>query len=225
MNNSSKAQFEVHLVVYAKNKCAGISHSPTYVRHYELRARGDSAVLQVYLSVERHQMILPVNPQDAMHINLAFTLHRDLTGNAIRRKNRFGKSIAFQYGFMHLPITRCHTRVSTLYIDHDLTAGLTSCDLPANRAALDFERTVDRVQHGAQGELNSALGRIEIDYDLLGGRRVPFSGSHRETEVQQKEHENWSFHEAQIEQSPFLGPLLFNQVVFDGECIEASCVK
>ena len=149
VNNSSKAQFEVHLVVYAKNKCAGISHSPTYVRHYELRARGDSAVLQVYLSVERHQMILPVNPQDAMHINLAFTLHRDLTGNAIRRKNRFGKSIAFQYGFMHLPITRCHTRVSTLYIDHDLTAGLTSCDLPANRAALDFERTVDRVQHGA----------------------------------------------------------------------------
>src|ERR1700693_296660 len=147
-------------------------------------------------------MILPVNPQDTMHINLAFTLHRDLTRNAVRRKNRFGKSIAFQYGFMHLPITRCHTRVSTLYIDHDLTAGLTSCDLPANRAALDFERTVDRVQQGAKGGLNSALGRIEIDYDLLGGRRVPFSGPHRETEVQQKEHENWSFHEAQIEPSP-----------------------
>jgi hypothetical protein len=53
-------------------------------------------------------MILPVNPQDAIHINLAFTLHRDLTGNAVRQKNRFGKSIAFQYGIVHLPITRCH---------------------------------------------------------------------------------------------------------------------
>src|SRR5271165_2098115 len=149
VNNSSKAHFEVHLIVYAKNKCARVFHSPTYVRHYEIRARGHPVALQVYLSVERHLMILPVNPQDAMHINLAFTLHRDVTGNAVRRKNRFGKSIAFQYGIVHLAITRCHTRVSALYIDHDLTAGLTSSDFPANRAALDFERTVDRVQHGA----------------------------------------------------------------------------
>jgi hypothetical protein len=131
VNNSSKAHFEVHLVVYAKNKCARVFHSPTYVRHCELRARGNPVVLQVYLSVERHLMILPVNPQDAMHIDLAFTLHRDLTGNAVRRKNRFGKSIAFQYGIVHLPITRCHTRVSALYIDHDLTAGLTSCGFPS----------------------------------------------------------------------------------------------
>jgi hypothetical protein len=71
----------------------------------------------------------------------------------------------------------------------------------------------------------AGISHSPIDYDLLGGRRVPFSGSHRETEVQQKERENWSSHEAQIEQSPFFGPLLFNQVVFDGECIEASCVK
>src|SRR5260370_30681025 len=105
VNNSGKAQFEVHLVVYAKNKCARVFHSPTYVRHYELCARGDPAVPQVYLSVERHPMILPVNPQDAMHVNLAFTLHRDLTGNVVRRKNRFGKSIPFQYGFMQQPIT------------------------------------------------------------------------------------------------------------------------
>ncbi len=137
------------LVVYAENKGARVFHSPIYVRHYELRARSDPAILQVYLPVERHLMIMPVNPQDAMHINLAFTLHRDLTGNAIRRKNRFGKSIALQYGFVHLPITRSHTRISALYIDHDLTADLPSYHVPANRAALDLERTVDRMQYGA----------------------------------------------------------------------------
>jgi hypothetical protein len=129
-------------------------------------------------------MIMPVNPQHAMHINLALALHRDLTGNSVRQKNRFGKSIALQYGFVHLPITRCHTRVSALYIDHDLTAGLTSYDVPANRAPLYFERTVDRMQHGAESELNSALGRIKIDYDLVGRRRDLFSRRCRETEVQ-----------------------------------------
>ena len=232
VNNSGKAQFEVHLVVHAKNKCAGVSQSPTYVRHYELRARGDPAVLQVYFSVKRHPMILPVNPQDTMHINLAFTFHRDLTRNAVRRKNRFGKSIAFQYGFMHLPITRCHTRVSTLYIDHDLTAGLTSCDLPANPAALDFERTVDRVQQGAKGELNSALGRIEIDYDLLGGRGFLSAAPTAKPKYSRRSTRIGVF--MRLKSNNLLTgpgshdvfrPLLFNQVVFNGECIEASRVK
>src|SRR5580704_15312034 len=107
----------------------------------------------------------------------------------VRGKNRLRKAGRFQYAFVHLPITRTVSGLSTSHIDRDLTTCVSRRRVEVYGSAFDLEASMHGVQESPQSKSNGRLRGVGFDFDRSGRKRRILSRNCPETEADQQQGE------------------------------------
>lgn len=172
------------LIAYTQDEGAGILEPPLDVGNRRLGR--DLYLLPAGNNIERKRdvVILPMQANLAGYFQFGWAFRGKRALYAFRRENNFRKFIAFENLAMHPVVAAVIAGVSAGRVDHDGAAGRAGGWIEADRAAFEFESSVNGVESRAESELNFRLRRIELNGQFLRtrGRDKTHCGQNREGE-------------------------------------------
>lgn len=166
-----RCDVDLNFIVHVKQERVWVFQPPCDVRNDDVGVKVKTVPFRVHGHGQRHGMVRPVQPENALDLHFRVTIERDFARHPGGREIDLWIALAFQNFLVHLVVATLVSTLAAGSVDDNESSGGTRCRVEVNRSALEHEGSMHAVESGFQRETDLGVRGIEFERCLLGPKR------------------------------------------------------